>query len=183
MTKNLDGTTTQSWSMTDLVGVRTLLEELFTTHWAVLVVGPCIQGAVFEWRFRAPPAVTYRDGYLTVSEDGEHSPHFHVCVGEHRGTSHHPVPPELAQWRRTGRAEFFRDQDARCTPASWGLRLWNGRDEQQLTVFFPNPHLDPATMRRRRPDWSALDLWMAMRERYAGIPVEAPPAVDTAPIH
>jgi len=54
--------------------------------------------------------------------------------------------------------------------------MWNGRDEQMLTVFTPNPWLDP--VRRHyvdTPDWSRLDLWMRLRERYAGVPAEPPP--------
>jgi hypothetical protein len=60
--------------------------------------------------------------------------------------------------------------------------MWNGRDEQMLTVFFPNPWLEPATMRpRHAPDWSCLATWMTLRARYAGVPPEAPPSDATPP--
>ena len=50
-----------------------------------------------------------------------------------------------------------------------------------ITVFFSNPWLDPQTMRQRRPaDWSCLEAWMRLRERYAGVAAEAPPT-DTIP--
>ena len=61
--------------------------------------------------------------------------------------------------------------------------MWNGRDEQMLTVFFPNPWLDPDTMRPRRiPDWPCLGTWMALRERHAAVPREAPPEDTTPPV-
>jgi hypothetical protein len=60
--------------------------------------------------------------------------------------------------------------------------MWNGRDEQMITVFFPNPWLDPARTRFvDTPDWTRLDLWMRMRERFAGIPAEPPPVVAEPP--
>jgi hypothetical protein len=59
--------------------------------------------------------------------------------------------------------------------------MWNGKDEQMITVFFPNPWLDPEKFDYvETPDWKRLALWMRLRERYAGIPVEAPP-VDSGP--
>jgi hypothetical protein len=60
--------------------------------------------------------------------------------------------------------------------------MWNGRGEQMLTVFFPNPWLDAERMRfTATPDWARLDLWMRMRERYAGVPAELPPAAAAPP--
>jgi hypothetical protein len=69
------------------------------------------------------------------------------------------------------------NRDRQASPSAWGLRLWNGRDEQMLTVFFANPWLD-AEQRRyvAVPDWSRLTVWMTLRERYAGVPPEGPPA-------
>src|SRR6266508_6526838 len=61
--------------------------------------------------------------------------------------------------------------------SAWRLRMWNGRGEQMLTVFLPNPWIDPARQRYvDEPDWSRLTLWMRLRERFAGVPVEPPPA-------
>ena len=42
------------------------------------------------------------------------------------------------------------------------------RDEQMLTVFFPNPWLDPVRQRYvAEPDWSRLEPWMQLRQRFA----------------
>jgi hypothetical protein len=60
--------------------------------------------------------------------------------------------------------------------------MWNGRSEQMMTVFFPNPWLDPERMRPvRKPEWSRLVLWMDLRARYAGVPAEEPPPVAEPP--
>lgn len=182
--ENLDGTSTECFGI-DPTEERllALLRELFEDAWNDIVFGPCLQGAVFELRFSDRPKVDYLDGYLTIGPKDPHSWHFHLCVGPTTGTKTLPTPPELAQWRRCARAAFFRDRDARGRPNSWGFRMWNGRGEQMLTVFFPNPWLDPE--RRRfvsHPDWTRLDLWMRLRERYAGIPVEPLPSDATPPI-
>jgi hypothetical protein len=46
-----------------------------------------------------------------------------------------------------------------------------------ITIFFPNPWIDPE---RRQyvdtPDWSRLELWMKLREKWAAIAAEPPPA-------
>ena len=159
-----------------------LLREIFEEHWDRIIFGPCIEGAVFEGRFAARPRVSLLDGYLTVEIGGDESWHFHLCIGPHRGTATSPTPPGLARWRRCARAAFFRSRDRRGQPSAWGLRLWNGRAEQMLTIFFPNPWLDPARQRYvDTPDWSRLDLWFRLRERYASVPAEPPPASAERP--
>jgi hypothetical protein len=61
--------------------------------------------------------------------------------------------------------------------------MWNGRGEQMLTVFFPNPWIDPARqLYVAEPAWSRLELWMTLRERFAGIPGEPPPAHAEPPV-
>jgi len=175
---NLDGTQTEFFQVEAAEApLLTLLTEMFEEHWDGVIFGPCIEGAVFEGRFPGRPRVSLLDGYVTVEVGGSESWHFHLCIGPHRGTPALPTPPELARWRRCARAAFFRNRDRAGRPSAWGFRMWNGREEQMLTVFFPNPWLDPA---RRRfvdtPDWSRLDLWMRMRERHAGVPAEPPPA-------
>jgi len=43
---------------------------------------------------------------------------------------------------------------------SRGVRLFNGKNEQQITVLLPNPFLDRETDKiLRKPDWSRLYLW------------------------
>lgn len=82
---------------------------------------------------------------------------------DHRGTP----SPELARIRRVARAAFFRTEGGSCAPGSWGLRLWNGRGEQMVTVFFPNPHFNDAFGRLPEPRWEKTALWEDLRRRYA----------------
>lgn len=157
----LDGSSTENFEV-DVRGdrVERLMRELFTAHWAAITVGPLIQGAVFELRFTTPPRVGMLDGYLTV----EAGPgHFHLCVNDHRDTP----SAELAAVRRVARAAFFRTRGGGHTPMVWGLRLWNGRGEQMITVLFPSPYYDERFERLPEPDWSKLALWEALRGRYA----------------
>ena len=100
----------------------------------MLTVGPLIEGAAYEIQFATPPKVTMLDGYLTVDTGAWH---FHLCVNDHRGTR----SAELARIRRVARAAFFKTEGGSCAPATWGLRLWNGRGEQMVTILFPNPSL------------------------------------------
>ena len=91
--------------------------------------------------------------------------HFHLCVNDHRDTT-----PEAAAIRRVGRAAFFRTHGGGHTPGTWGLRLWNGRGEQMTTVLFPSPYYDEAWNRRPQPDWTRVQLWESLRERYRSDP-------------
>lgn len=146
-----------------------LLRELFLRRWRDLVIGYCIQGAVFELRATRTPRLSTLDGYLTVDFG---SAHLHLCIGAHKGPPTNPTPPEIAEWRRAARASLYRSLNRENAPVSWGLRLWNGRDEQMLTLFFPNPYYD-AEMKRQRPDWARLELWNDVRSRWLGLPPDA----------
>lgn len=141
--------------------IERLLTELFTDHWAQLTVGPLIEGAAYEIQFTAPPKVTMLDGYLTVDMGAWH---FHLCVNDHRGTP----SAEQARIRRVGRAAFFRTEGGSHAPTTWGLRLWNGRAEQMITVLFPSPHFDESWRRLAEPHWEKTELWQDFRRRYAG---------------
>jgi hypothetical protein len=143
-----------------------LFKLLFERHATELTFGPCIQGAVFEIHVEKPGELSMLDGYLTVDFGIWH---FHLCIGEHRGTTANPCPPQLAEHRRVKRAALFRSFGKSCLPASWGLRLWNGQDEQMITVFFPNPYLDEEGHRPRQPDWSRLYLWDLVRHDFLGL--------------
>ena len=163
--RELDGTTTR-YEEVPVAGdtVERLMTELFKEHWAGITVGPLIQGAVFEIRFSAQPKISMSDGYLTVDPG---SWHFHLCVNDHRGTP----SPELARLRRVARAAFFRTEGGShgggpSTP-TWGLRLWNGRGEQMLTVLFPNPYYDDDWRLLKEPRWEKAALWETLRRRYA----------------
>ena len=161
--RDADGSVTE-YSEVPVAGdtVQRLLSEVFADHWAAISVGPVIEGAAYEIRFAGPPRLSMLDGYLTVDTGPWH---FHLCVNDHRGAA----SPEQARLRRVGRAAFFRTDGGTCVPASWGLRLWNGRGEQMVTVFFPNPWLDDAGDRVREPAWDRTALWDALRCRYAGV--------------
>ena len=138
-----------------------LLRDLFENHWRVITFGPLIQGSAWEIQAAAPPRrVSLLDGYLTV-DLGQW--HFHLCIGEHRGSASNPTPPALARHRRTKRAELYRRVNADGAPDSWGLRLLNGHDEQQLTVLLPNPFLGDHHEYLAAPDWSRLALWDHLR--------------------
>jgi hypothetical protein len=147
--------------------LRRLLTDLFEHHWRELTFGPLIQGSAWEITAPGPPKrVGYLDGYLTV--DFGHF-HFHLCIGEHRGSPGAPASPELARHRRTSQAYFYRRLNADGTPDSWGLRLLNGRGEEQVTVLFPNPFLTDEQKLAPEPRWERLALWDDGRRRYLGL--------------
>jgi hypothetical protein len=165
-----DGATVEIFPLpTDEASLETLLRQLFEEHWQAITFGPLIQGAA--WEMRAPHAPTYigmLDGYLTVAFGASH---FHLCIGPTRGPHHAPTPPALARHRQTARAELYRRLDHAGAPASWGLRLFNGAGEQQLTILLPNPFLSPDGDKiLREPDWSRLGLWDELRARWTGSP-------------
>jgi hypothetical protein len=54
-------------------------------------------------------------------------------------------------------------------PVGWGLRLFNGKDEQQLTVFLPNPFLSDELKPLPEPDWTRLNLWNHLRQSCLGL--------------
>lgn len=164
--RELDGTTTEYFEVA-VVGdrVERLLTGLFSEHWADLTVGPLIEGAAFEIRFGAQPKVSMLDGYLTVDTGPWH---FHLCVNDHRGAA----SAEQARIRRVGRAAFFRTEGGACAGTTWGLRLWNGRGEQMITILFPSPYYDAEWRRLPEPRWEKTRLWEALRDRYA--PAGAP---------
>ncbi len=167
--RELDGSVTR-YDDVPVAGdtVARLLSELFTHHWSDVTFGPIVEGSAWEVRLTAPPTLTMRDGYLTVDTGAWH---FHLCVDDHRGRG----DAALAAIRRVARAAFFRTDGGSCVPTSWGLRLWNGRGEQMITVFFPSPYHDHVTEERRRePDWSRTALWDAFRARFAAPAVTAP---------
>jgi hypothetical protein len=155
----IDGSTIEYFDV-DVAGdrIERLMTELLREHWAHLTVGPLIQGAVFEVRFATAPKVSMLDGYMTV--DLGHW-HFHLCVNDHREST-----PEARVIRRVGRAAFLRTSGGGHTPTSWGLRLWNGRGEQMVTVLFPSPYYDERFERLPKPDWTKTELWESLRQRY-----------------
>ena len=146
-----------------------VLRDVFERYWSEIRFGVLIQGAVFEIRAAEPPHIGMLDGYMTVDLGASH---FHVCIGEHRGDPGSPVTAELARHRRCHRAELYRvlHEDA---PVSWGLRMFNGADEQQLTVMLPNPFLDDDQLPVTIPDWDRLACWDELRLTYLGCAPDA----------
>lgn len=137
-----------------------LLTYVFEQYWEDIVFGPILPGAAFEFRCPGPPKkIGTMDGYLTVHFGGTH---FHLCIGHFSG-----VDAAEATRRRTLRAEMFRGFDKHDHPTTWGLRLFNGADQPQMSVFFPNPFLADDTM-LDEPDWSRLACWEDMQRRYLG---------------
>lgn len=142
--------------------LEAVLRDLFVNHWREITFGPIIQGAAYEFKAPSPPThVGTFDGYLTIAFGASH---FHICVGPHEGSPGNSVAPELARHRRTSRAELYRRLDRSGAPVSWGLRLFNGEGEQQITVLLPNPFLDPESDKvLAAPEWSRLELWDRLR--------------------
>lgn len=164
-----DGATVDVFALpTDSESLEELMHDIFANHWHEITFGPIIQGAAWEMRAdAAPEKIAMFDGYLTVTFGVSH---FHICIGEHKGPHNNRVSPELAHHRRTARAELYRRLSSEMTPVSWGLRLFNGKNEQQITVLLPNPFLDAETAKvLRKPDWSRLALWDKLRARWFGL--------------
>jgi hypothetical protein len=138
-----------------------MLKDLFENYWEEILFGILIQGAAWEIKApNKPESLSLYDGYLTVDFGAWH---FHICIGENKGSKNHPTDPQLRAHRRTSRAELYRQLNQYGTPNSWGFRLYNGKDEQQLTVFLPNPFLTREMGIAKEPDWSRLALWDHLR--------------------
>ena len=160
---------------TDAASLEALLRNLFEAHWDKITFGPIIEGSA--WEVRAPHGPTrlgMMDGYLTVAFG---ITHFHLCIGPTKGPRHDPTPPALARRRQTARAELYRRLDRDGAPVSWGLRLFNGADEQQVTILLPNPFLSADGDKVLKvPDWSRRELWDELRARWTG--AEGPDPID-----
>ncbi len=144
-----------------------IFTNVFENYWDKVVFGPLVQGAVFEIQApNAPTRIRMLDGYLTVHFG---SWHFHLCIGEHKGTRTNPASRELAHHRRCQRAEMYRFLNSDGSPRSWGMRFFNGQDEQMITVFFPNPFISAEERILKTPDWSRLSMWNEFRQKYLGL--------------
>ena len=136
-----------------------IFEDCFE-EWEHLHIGPLIQGAAWEIRPPRQPRIKMMDGYATIDFQDWH---FHICIGEHKAAS-----PELAKRRQTARAELYR-RLSNDKPGDWGLRLFNGAGEQQITFMLPNPFLTDEQRIIKDPEWDRLDLWDRLRQKYLGI--------------
>jgi hypothetical protein len=164
-----DGATLEVFDLpTDETSLLELLRELFVDHWADITFGPIIQGAAWEMKAaQAPSYFGVLDGYLTIAFG---APHFHICIGATKGPRHDRTAPALAKHRQTARAEMFRRLDRDGAPISWGVWMFNGHGEQQITILLPNPFLAAGTDKKlKTADWSRLALWDALRARWFGL--------------
>lgn len=145
----------------DEATLTSVVTDIFTDWWEHIHFGVLIQGAAWEIAApNAPERISSRDGYITV--DFGHW-HFHLCIGDHRASG-----PELANIRRCHRAEMYRVlRDGH--PGSWGVRLFNGQDAQQMTVLLPHPWLTDTQQIRDSPDWDRLAAWDTLRAKYLGL--------------
>jgi hypothetical protein len=50
------------------------------------------------------------------------------------------------------------------------FRMFNGDGDQMITVLLPHPFLDGDDQVLDEPDWSRLQLWDQLRQRYLGLP-------------
>lgn len=164
-----DGARRSIWRLpADRENLENLLLHLFTEHWQDVVFGPCVQGAVFEIQADGPPRHTgYLDGYLTV-DFGKW--HLHLCIGEHKGDPGSPCPPDLARWRKCAKAELIHTETTKPTgghpPESYALVLSNGKDEQMITFFFPNPWLNEKHRVMEVRNEEKMELWEKLLSKY-----------------
>lgn len=160
-----DAVTAYTYFSPTEAAMKDLIDRLFVENWAHIVVGPCIEGAVFEVVFKKAPTAKIFDGYLTVDLGDWH---FHLCVAPHKGSS----SEELRRMRPVAKVGFFERRGKGCAGGrSWGLRMWNGYGEQMTTVFLPNPRLTDDMQMLKTPDWSRLDLYYKLRQKFLNEPV------------
>jgi hypothetical protein len=163
----------------DEASLLEVLTLIFTEWWSHIAFGPLIEGAVYEMRATSQPRLSMFDGYLTVDLGGSH---FHLCIGEHRGSNEHPVSEQLARRRRWAHAELHRLW-VDGAPRTWMLRMFNGDGHQQLTVLFPNPFLDDDQRALDQPDWTKLMYWDELRERCLNLPSDPADRLGTHFVH
>ncbi|ORX05484.1 DUF7676 family protein [Mycolicibacillus trivialis] len=158
-----DGGREQSWPLpTDQDSLLKLLHLCFDEYWNEIWFGVLIQGAAWEVAApNAPKKISVLDGYATVDFGRWH---FHLCIGRHLG-----APRELRKIRQCARAELYRRYGRDGDPNSWGVRLFNGRDDQLMTVMLPNPFLTNDQQLRDEPVWEQLELWDKLRAEFLGL--------------
>lgn len=163
ITDTLGGGREQTWPLpVDQDTLLALVHTLFDEHWNDIWFGTLVEGAAWEVAApNAPEKITMYDGYVTVDFGRWH---FHLCLGEHTASG-----PELGRIRRCARAELYRSLDSEGAPVSWGVRLFNGRDEQLMTALLPNPFLTRTQQLLDDPDWTRLALWDQLRSTYLGL--------------
>jgi hypothetical protein len=163
-----DGRSEDIWALpTGEEYLRALFTDLFDNHYEQISWGPLLAGAAYELKApRKPTSITHSDGYLTVHWGDKG--HFHLCIGDITVPAGRANAAELIAERRPSRVEFFRQLDRDGYPHSWGLRMFNGKDEQQIAVFFPNPYVNNFDQVVNDPDWTRIEMWEDFLPRYTG---------------
>ncbi|MFD1704336.1 hypothetical protein ACFSCV_15115 [Methylopila henanensis] len=152
--------------------LEAFLRDVFENHWRGIRFGPLIEGAAYEWKCpAAPEKIGLTDGYLTVMFGS--GGHFHLCIGENRGSERFPVSAELTKRRKPSKAQLFRGYGADGKPVTWGFEMWNGAGEPMISIFFPNPFIEDDDSLAGTPDFSRLATWRAIAKRWLGRPAEA----------
>lgn len=154
--------------------LEAFLRDVFETHWDGIRFGPLIEGAAYEWKCpSAPQKIGLMDGYLTVMFGN--GGHFHLCIGENRGSERFPVSAELTRRRKPSKAQLFRGYGRDGGPVTWGFEMWNGAGEPMISIFFPNPFIEDDDSLAKTPDFSRLATWRAISKRWLG---REPEAID-----
>ena len=56
--------------------------------------------------------------------------------------------------------------DGSGAPVAWGGRFFNGKGEQQMSIFFPRSFITDEQQIAEKPDWSRLAMWKDLSWRY-----------------
>jgi hypothetical protein len=164
--------TLQTWALpTDEAFLEEFLTYIFGTYWDQIVFGPLIEGAAYELTCPCKPErIRKFDGYLTITFGG---PHFHLCIGENKGSPRNRTPEDLKRRRRPSLAQIFRRLDRDGAPISWGFEMKNGVGEPMISIFFASPFLSAGDKLNREPKWERLAMWRDIAKRYLGREPEA----------
>ena len=144
--------------------LRPLMDDLFANHWSHIVIGPCLEGVVFEIQFESSEG--HPLGW--VHDRGSRQGTFHMCIGPTKSSK----SEEVRQKRPVAKAALFESRGV-GHGRSWGMQFWNGFGEQMATVFLPNAQLTDDMQWLKQPDWNRLRFYYELRERLLG---EAIPA-------
>ncbi len=147
--------------------LEAFLTDVFDNHWDGIVFGPLIEGAAYEWKCPSKPEkIALYDGYLTIHFGT--GGHFHLCIGDNKGSEAHPTPADLRKRRAPSQARLFRRFDRDGAPISWGFEMINGDREPMITIFFPSPFLTDDDQIADSPDFSRLTTWRAIARDWLG---------------
>ncbi len=169
-TRAPDGRIEEVWPLPlDEAFLTRFLTDVFENYHDRIAFGPLIPGAAYELKPPCKPvSIQLNNGYLTVHWGTRG--HFHLCVGAMLRPDDSPGAAAAAAHRKPGRAELYRRLDRNGLPVSWGFRMFNGREEPQITIFFPNPYVTDEDQVTSTPDWTRLTVWKELLPRYTGNP-------------